>query len=334
MSQLVVYPGEKIELAVFEGQTETARVSFEYPECACEIGTIVSAVKDTLGYDQTDIGITAYGMSESVCKKFLRLTPERVEKVCSEEFGSDPTNIGVVILASLGANTMVQAYPLTYGQLPPIAVLSGVPQIQRRVVAHTFDHKQALKVHCQANGVGVEDIKALTVYLSHEEVSCAGHVRGEIVDITDSYDGEGPMTPTRSGFFHQRCVYRMALSGKFAKEELLEKIRTNGGLKAHLGASDLDEVRRRINDGDQKAKAVYEAMVYQIGKHIGKMSISLKDRPRAIILTGPLAKDNALIAEISEYVSYIAPISIQNFDPVSQLNALALEILKGNHVPS
>lgn len=333
MSQLVVYPGEKIELAVFEGQTETARVSFEYPECACEIGTIVSAVKDTLGYDQTDIGITAYGMSESTCKEFLRLTTERVEKVCNEELGSDPTNIGVVILASLGANAMIQAYPLTHGQLPPIAVLSGVPQIQRRVVAHTFDHKQALKAHCAVNGVGVEDTKAVTVYLSHSEVSCAGHVRGEITDITDSYDGEGPMTPTRSGFFHQRCVYRMALSGKFTKDELLDKIRTNGGLKAHLGTCDLEKVRHRIKDGDQKAKTVYEAMVYQFAKHIGKMSISLKDKPQAIILTGPLAKDKVLIAEISEYISYIAPISIQSFDPVSQLNAIALEILKGNHVP-
>jgi butyrate kinase len=334
MSQLVVYPGEKIELAVFEGQTETARVSFQYPECECDIGSMVTAVKETLGYDQTDIGITAYGMSENTCKKFLNLTPERVEKMCNEEFGNDPTNIGVVILASLGANTMVQAYPLTFGQLPPIAILSGLPQIQRKIVAHTFDHKMALQAHCQANGIGIEDIKAVTVYLSHAEVSCAGHVKGEIEDITDSYDGEGPMTPTRSGFFHQRCVYRMALSGKFKKDELFDKIRTNGGLKAHLGTCDLEEVRRRIKDGDQKAKTVYDAMVYQIAKHIGRMSISLKDKPQAIILAGPLTKDNILITEISEYISYIAPISIQSFDPVSKLNALACEIIKGIHVPA
>lgn len=333
MSQLVVYPGEKIELAVFEGQTETARVSFDYPECACEIGSIVSAVKETLGYDQTEVGITVYGMSESTCREFLKLTPERVEKVCSEEFGNDPTNIGVVILASLGANTMIQAYPLTFGQLPPIAVLSGVPQIQRRIVAHTFDHKQALAAYCQAKGVATEDTKALTVYLSHGEISCAGHVKGEIADITDSYDGEGPMTPTRSGFFHQRCVYRMALSGKFQKEELLDKIRLNGGLKAHLGTSDLEEVRRRIKDGDQKAKTVYEAMVYQIAKHIGRMSISLKDKPQAVILTGPLSKDKALTDELGEHISCIAPTTIQNFDQASLLNALALEIMKGNHVP-
>lgn len=330
MSQLVVYPGEKIELAVFESVNEVARVTFEYPECACEIGSIVSAVKDTLGYEQTDIGITVYGMSEQTCKEMQQLTPEIVEKMCADEYGKDPTNIGAIILASLGAKAMYLAYPLTFGQLPPIAVLSGIPQIQRRIVAHAFDHKLALKSYCKANGTEPEKIKAVTVYLSSGEISSAGHVFGEIVDVTDSYDGEGPMTPTRSGFFHQRCVYRMALSGKFQKEDLLEKIRTKGGLLAHLGVSDLQEVKRRIRDGDQKAKTAYEAMVYQIAKNIGRMSISLKDKPQAIIFAGPLAKDETLIAEISEYVSYMVKTTTQTFDPVSELNSLVLE--KSKHV--
>lgn len=328
MSQIIVYPGDKLEIGLFEGQNELARASFDYPECSCEIGSIVESVKSTFGFEGADIGLAAYGMSESTCSQILKLSPDRVEKICQNEFGEDPTNLSSIILASLGAKSMFQAYPLTYGKLPPFAVLSGIPQIQRRVVAHLFDHIYALKAYCASSGNELEKIKAVTVYLSKGEVSAAGHVFGEIVDVTDSYDGEGPMTPTRSGFFHQRCVYRMALSGKLTKDQLLEKVRTKGGLMALVGTSDLKEVRRRISEGDQKAKTAFDALVYQIAKNIGKLSISVKDKPGVVILTGPLSTDKELVSQISEYIAYIAPISTQNIDQLGILNKFSMEMAR------
>jgi len=45
-----------------------------------------------------------------------------------------------------------------------------------------------------------------------------------------------------------------------------------GGLVAYLGTNNADEVEKRIQNGDEYAREVYEAMAYQIAKEIGAMA--------------------------------------------------------------
>ena len=320
MRRIVVYPSDKeIEISVF-GDTPEVRGSFPYPECSCDIGAIVSTIEETLGIEDFDAGITTYGVIEPVHHEFLELTPERVTTLSENRLGTEKTNIASVILASLLPKKTYIAYPLTFNSLPEMSHLSGIPQITRRVVAHTLDHITVAKKSNKS--------KLLTVYLSDGEISTAAHVNGKILDITNSFDGEGPMTPTRSGFFHQRCVYKMALSGKFSKDDLISKIREKGGLLAHLGVSDLSEIRLKIKNGDTKAKLIYNAMIYQIAKSIGRMNPLLKDKAEALIFTGPLSKDDKLVSEIAEYIAYIGPISVANdFDYPRILDDILLERL-------
>ena len=111
----------------------------------------------------------------------------------------------------------------------------------------------------------------------------------------------------------------MALSGKFDIEALLSKVRTVGGLFAHLGTSDLQGVRGMIAKGDSKAKIVYEAMVYQIAKYIGRMAARC-GKPDGIAFTGPLAGDEKLIEDITSHTAFIAkPIVVPAFDGISTL---------------
>ena len=57
----------------------------------------------------------------------------------------------------------------------------------------------------------------------------------------------------------------------------------------YLGTNDAVRVEKRIADGDEKAKLVYEAMAYQVAKEIGSAAAVLHGRVDAIILTGGLA---------------------------------------------
>ncbi len=330
MSQIVIYPGPKdIEVALFDGSKMTSAARLSYPGCSCDIGHMVSSIRDATSSKPLDAGITCYGVVGQEAKPVCELTPERASMLCDGTEGYEQSNIGGIILAALGPRRRYLAYPLTYGTLPPIAVLTGIPQLQRRIVVRSFDHIFSSKSFCASIGKSYEACKGISVYLSDTEVSTTAHVNGEIMDATDSFDGEGPMTPTRSGFFHQRCVYRLTLSGKMTKDQLLERIREKGGMLAHLGTKDLEEARGLIASGDEKAKVVYEAMVYQIGKSIGKMAVGLKGKPDFFVFTGPLSHDGQLVEQIRQYVDYIGKPSIFDFDKTTTLNDILLKVLEG-----
>jgi butyrate kinase len=87
---------------------------------------------------------------------------------------------------------------------------------------------------------------------------------------------------------------------------------------------------RRIDDGDQKAKLVFEAMAYQIAKEIGAMSTVICGKVDAIVLTGGMANSKKLVELVRERVEFIAPVYI--FPGEQEMKALAmgaLRVLKG-----
>ena len=301
MKLLTVYPTDKsIDIACFEGGTKLGQASIPYPECECEIGSVAETVKNTFGMDSFDVGITCYGMSAKTDKAINNLTPELVDSICQAKYGFEKTNFGTIILASIGAKKMISAYPLTYDILPPVMRVLGVAQVERRMVGRFLDHQLAFDAFKKQTG----KTSFVTCYLSTSEITIAAWKDGAFVSMNSSWDGEGPMTPTRSGFFHQKCVYKMAVSGKYTLEQLQDKVRTVGGIFAHLGTSDLTEVRSRIASGDKKAEVVYNAMIYQITKSIGRGAV-LSGKHEGVVFTGPLSTDKDLVDGISKSTAFI-----------------------------
>ena len=66
-----------------------------------------------------------------------------------------------------------------------------------------------------------------------------------------------------------------------------------------------------IENGDRYAKLVYDAFIFQIAKAVGGCAAALKGKVDAIILTGGIAHEKFLVRELSDYISWIAPISVQ-----------------------
>ena len=94
----------------------------------------------------------------------------------------------------------------------------------------------------------------------------------------------------------------------------------------HLGTSDTLEIVQRIEAGDAYAKLVYDAFQYQIAKEIGAMAATLKGKVDAIILTGGIANDKSLVANLKDYVGFIAPVIVQAGE--FELEALAAGVLR------
>lgn len=317
MNLITVYPAsDSIDIACFQGKDKTGFTSIPYPECSCSVGSVVETVRNIFGVEQFDVGATCYSMAIPTSDPIITLTPEIVDGICQASYGYDKTNYGTIILASIGAKKMFSAYPLTYDCLPETMKLSGIPQIERRMVGHWLDHSQAYRHACNVLG-GEKSV--VTCYLSDQEITVAAWKNGKMINMNSSWDGEGAMSMTRSGFFHQRCVYRQCFAGKKSKDEMLSKVRFVGGVSSHVSATTFAQLEELVSNGDSKARLVADAFVYQITKNIGRMSV-LCPKPEMISFTGSLATNMSLIENIGKYTAYISKSVITpKFDGTSEL---------------
>lgn len=105
-----------------------------------------------------------------------------------------------------------------------------------------------------------------------------------------------------------------------------KKLRGNGGLKAYLGTTDARKIEKMIEDGDEKARIVYEAMAYQIAKGIGELATVVDGKVDAIILTGGIAYSGMITSWIKKRVGFIAPVEIM--EGKNEMESLAYGILR------
>jgi len=157
-------------------------------------------------------------------------------------------------------------------------------------------------------------------------VSVGAHEKGRVIDVNNALDGEGPMSPERSGSLPMGALVSMCFSGKYTFPEIRKKINGKGGLVAHLGTNDLREVEKRIADGDAQALLVFEAMALQIAKEIGRCAAVLKGNADAIVLTGGLAHSDKLCEYITSRVSFIT--RVLRYPGEDEMEALALGALR------
>jgi butyrate kinase len=235
-------------------------------------------------------------------------------------------------LAALIADNLSQQFdvpsfivdPVTTDELIDIARMSGVPWIERKSRSHALNikycaHKAALKM-----SIDTTDTKFIVAHLG-SGFSIAAVERGKIIDVNDALLGMGPFSIQRAGSLPITGILdEIFVNGKnrIEAEQLFSQ---ESGLKGYLGTNQFQEIERRINDGDEKAKMIVDAMIYQITKEIGGLHATFLGKTTALILTGGLANSNYLIEKLNEYLGFIQPHLI--YPGSFELEALASGVL-------
>jgi len=199
--------------------------------------------------------------------------------------------------------------PPPVDEMPPVAHLTGWPEITRRALAHVLSVKAAGRKAGRQLGKPYNQLNLVITHLGGG-ISVTAHRLGQMVDENQALDGEGPFSPERSGGLPVGDLARICFSGQYTYAEVMKKIAGRGGLVAHLGTNDAREVEQRIAGGDQQAELVYRAMAYNIGKGVGHMAAALGSRPDALVFTGSLCYSAMLISWISAQVEWIAPLIV------------------------
>ena len=241
------------------------------------------------------------------------------------------SNLGCLIASGLVKGTEVPAFivdPVSVDEFPPIARISGLPELPRKSLSHALNIKMVARKAAFKLGKKYEELNLIAVHLG-TGISVTSHHKGQMIDVNNANDG-GPFSPQRVGSLPVTGLVKLCLSGKYTYPEMYDKLTRKGGLLAHLGTDDVEEVERRIDKGDEKAKLVYQAMVYQIAKEIGAMATTLYGKVDAIVLTGGIAHSERLVNLIKERVKFLSSVLVfPGEDEMEALTLGALRVLSG-----
>jgi butyrate kinase len=292
-----------------------------------------NAILDTL--QEADLSIDSFdaivgrgGMLNPIEGGTYLVNQKMLDYIKQAPRGEHASNLGCVIAKDLADRINVPSFivdPVAVDEMEDIARYTGMPLIQRQSLFHALNQKAvALKASKELH----KSYKEVNLIVAHlgGGISVGVHKNGRVIDVNNALDGDGPMSPERSGGVPLGPLYKMAFSGKYTLKEIKRMNYGNGGLVAHLGTNDGLEISKRIEAGDQKAKLMVEVMCYQIAKEIGSCATVLKGNVDAIVITGGLAFDEMIIQEISERVKFISRIMI--FPGEDEMEALAFGALR------
>lgn len=248
------------------------------------------------------------------------------------------SSLGALLAYELASQTGVPAFivdPVCVDELDALARVSGLPEIERKSLSHALNLKAVARRAARDLGKPYPELNLVVAHLGGG-ISVTAHRRGRMIDVNQALDGTGPFAPERSGGLPVGDVVRMCFSVPPYEEmsltygQMFKKLAGQGGVVAHLGTNSTIEVEKRISDGDNHARLIYEAMAYQIAKEIGSMATVLQGAVDAIVITGGVAHSGILLNWIEERVAWIAPVLVYaGEDEMLALVQGALRVLRG-----
>jgi butyrate kinase len=191
-------------------------------------------------------------------------------------------------------------------ELCDLARITGIKGVYRNVHLHALNLKETAIRHAASMGKKYEDCNFIVCHIGGG-ISVSAHMHGKMIDGNDIVGGEGPMAPTRCGAVPVVEALRYA-KGKDIKDVFALCTKT-GGFVSHLDTADAKEVSKHAEAGDKAAVRVWDAMIYQIAKHIGAMSTVLKGNVDGILLGGGMVHNKDLVAKITEACDWIAAVT-------------------------
>jgi butyrate kinase len=247
--------------------------------------------------------------------------------------GNHPVNLGALIADAIaakieGAKAFI-ADPVVVDELCDLARMTGLPFFKRESIYHALNHKAIARKHANSISKNYKDLNLIVANLG-DGISVAAHCLGKVIDVNQSYDGEGPFSLESAGTLPAGDLVKLCFSGKFSEDEILTMLRDKGGLSAYTGSSSFFEFEKALSMGDSKIKFYFEAMAYHISKNIASLSAVLKGHIDAILLTGNMASNKWFMNLIIERIQNLAPVYIYPGEDVLESLALnGLMVIKG-----
>ena len=209
----------------------------------------------------------------------------------------------------------------------PLTLISGLKELKMNSGSHVLNAKMVARKASELLG---KDYRDSTIVVCHMGggVSSSCHKKGRLID--SSYDS---YAPERAGGIPASAALnfvKLCFSGQYTEAQIKKMLMGRGGLISYLGISDLREVEKRIETGDENAKFYYDGMCLSLAKDIAAVSATVNMQVDAIALTGGMAYSKTLTAEITKRVEKIARVMVfPGSYELENLSTGVLRVLRG-----
>ncbi|MBQ1489832.1 MAG: butyrate kinase [Eubacterium sp.] len=223
-----------------------------------------------------------------------------------------PATLGIVIAKKLGDQLGVPSYfvnPMSVDELCDEARMTGVKGLYRPSHGHPLNMKQVAINHSKLQGKKYEDCNYVILHMGGG-TSIAAHRKGRIIDSTRSGDGQGVISPNRSGDLCIDDVMTLMKQRHIDLEQVNMLAARKGGLVDLVGTDDVRKVKQMIAEGDKFAELAYNAMIYTFIKWTAMMAGALGGEVDGILMTGGMAYDEELVAKVKAKTEWIAPVFV------------------------
>ena len=345
MRQLVINPGStSTKISLFEEENNIftksvfhdAPVLLQYKSANDQIPLRRMVIEDLLkeyGYslNDVDVFIGRGGCAYSQKSGVMEIDEKLYQDTRDDKGGSDHSaKLGVMLAYIFSKETNKIAYtvdPTNVDEYIPEARITGIKGVYKRAQSHVLNQKGIARLWCKEHGKSDENSRLIVSHIDGG-ITIAAHENGLMIDGTEGAGGDGPFTPTRLGSIPVLEAVR------YAKNHSIEDVEAmcsrSGGFVSHFNTSNADTIHKAVEENDEHAKLVWNAMIYQIAKEIGAMAAVLKGRVDGILLTGGLVRFNDIVEGIKERCSFIAPIYVYKGEVEQEvLNSEVLKVLRG-----
>ncbi len=275
------------------------------------------------GNDYNVVGIVGRGgIVKSLKGGTYRISESYLKDAKECTFGEHAANLGGLLAERLksefGLNNSYTVDPVSCGNMLPKAEISGVPGIVRDGRGHPLNMKMTARKIAKKQNIPFENTCYVIAHLGGG-ISISLVQAGKLIDINDALLGMGPFSPNRAGALPLRGVMKLCYSKSEKEVEVL--LSKKSGFKAYLGTEDIREVLKMVDEGNEFAKLIYEAFVYQIAKEIGAYFAASKCKAQAIIITGGIAFNEKFNNDLREYVGGLTEFHV--YPGENEMQALA-----------
>ncbi|MEI7983912.1 MAG: butyrate kinase [Bacteroidota bacterium] len=283
--------------------------------------------------DEVKVVISRGGLIRPVQAGVYRINEQLKRDLINSPVGDDIINIAGLLADAIASEIpsaiALIADPTVVDELQDVARITGSPEIVRKSIFHAINQKAIGKLHAETHKKKYEELNLIIAHLGNG-TTVGAHYQGKVIDVNQGFEGDGPFSLIRSGSLPLGDVVRLCYSGTKTQDQMFCLLSHCGGVNAHLGTTNINEIEKRIQEGDDHAKLIMEAMAYQVSKCIGEMFAVLKGEVDGILITGQLAHSNFVVQQILDHVEKFAPTFIYPGDnEIKAMAANANRVIKG-----
>ncbi|MBI9105404.1 MAG: butyrate kinase [Spirochaetales bacterium] len=222
--------------------------------------------------------------------------------------GEHASNLGALIANEMVDGTDLPAFiidPIVVDEVEEKVKITGLSELRRYIISHSLNQIASAKRYAEEHETFYENLNIIVAHMGGG-ISVGAHYKGRYVDVNNALNGEGPFSPQRSGSLPIGPLIDLCFSGKYSHDEMKKLNKGRGGLINLLGTNDLRDVEKMIDEGNEFAALVFDALVYQMSKEISSLIPAFNGEALdQVILTGGMARSEKLVEGITASIKLL-----------------------------